>query len=103
MKLPAPPKDISVLITQETKNLGKILDLANTPTPMGKYLHWDNLKHRKPPVDLTSEQWWLGVKFARMGLRREIPMWNAGNQAFSFTMPPLITEYLHEIDSRGSG
>ena len=103
MKLPVPPSDISQLITQETKNLGKILNLANTPTPMGKYLHWDNLRHRKPPDDITSEQWWLGVKFARMGLRREIPLRDVGNQAFSFTMPPLITEYLHEIDSRGSG
>jgi Fic family protein len=103
MKLPVPPKHIGVLIPQETKNLGKILDLANTPTPMGKYLHWDNLRHRKPPDDITSEQWWLGVKFARMGLRREIPMRDVGNQAFSFTMPPLITEYLHQIDSRGSG
>jgi hypothetical protein len=34
MKLPVPPKHIGVLITQETKNLGKILDLANTPTPI---------------------------------------------------------------------
>ena len=30
-------------------------------------------------------------------------MRDVANQAFSFTMPPLITEYLHEIDSRGSG
>ena len=30
-------------------------------------------------------------------------MRDGGKQAFSFTMPPLITEYLHEIDSRGSG
>jgi Fic family protein len=103
MKLPFPPKDLSNLFKQEAANLGKILEVANTPTPDGKYLHWDNLRHRKPPANLTNEQWWLGVKFARFGLRREIPMKDKAGLAFSFSMPPLITEYLHEIDSRGSG
>ncbi len=103
MKLPVPPKDLSNLLNQEATNLGKILEVANTPAPEGKYLHWDNLRHRKPPAHLTSEQWWLGVKFARFGLRREIPMKDKAGLAFSFTMPPLITEHLHEIDSRGSG
>lgn len=66
-------------------------------------MHWDNLRHRKPPANLTHEQWWLGVKFARFSLSRQLPMTDKYGKPFAFTMPPLITEYLHEIDSRGSG
>jgi Fic family protein len=103
MKIPVSPKHLKELIDQETTNISHILGIANTPTPLGKYLHWDNLRHRAPPADLTHEQWWLGVKFARFSLIRELPMADKSGKPFSFTMPALVTEHLHEIDSRGSG
>ena len=103
MKIPASPRHLKVLIDQEAANIGHILDVANSPTPTGKYLHWDNLRHRAPPADLTHEQWWLGVKFARLSLNRQLPMTDKFGRPFSFSMPPLVTEHLHEIDSRGSG
>ena len=103
MKIPASPRHLQELIDRETANISHILGIANTPTPAGKYLHWDNLRHRKPPADLTHEQWWLGIKFARFSLSRELPMADKFGRLFSFTMPPLVTEHLHEIDSRGSG
>jgi Fic family protein len=103
MKIPASPRRLQELIDHETANISHILGIANTPTPAGKYLHWDNLRHRKPPADLTHEQWWLGIKFARFSLSRELPMADKFGRPFSFTMPPLVIEHLHEIDSRGSG
>lgn len=103
MKIPVSPRHLKDLIDQETANISHILRIANSPTPIGKYLHWDNLRHRTPPADLTHEQWWLGVKFARFSLSRELPMTDKHGKPFSFTTPPLVTEHLHEIDSRGSG
>ena len=103
MKHPLTPKRLDELLDQESSNVGRILEVANSPTPAGKYLHWDNLRHRKPPGELTHEQWWLGVKFARFTMRREIPLRDKARRKFHFTIPPLITEHLHEIDSRGSG
>ncbi len=72
-------------------------------TPTGKYLHWDNLRHRQPPEGLTNEQWWLGVKLARYGTQRELSLKDKHGNPFFFNTPPLITQYLHEIDSKGSG
>ena len=103
MKIPISPRHLKELIDQEAANISHILDVANSPTPTGKYLHWDNLRHRAPPAGLTHEQWWLGVKFARLSLNRQLPMTDKFGRPFSFAMPPLVTEYLHEIDSRGSG
>ena len=103
MKHPVSPKRLDELLDQESANVSKILEVSNSPAPAGRYLHWDNLRHRKPPGGLTHEQWWLGVKFSRFTMRREIPLKDKANRRFHFTMPPLITEHLHEIDSRGSG
>lgn len=103
MKIPLKPKPVSKLFEQEAENLTKIFAASISPAPTGKYLHWDNLRHRKPPKGLTSEQWWLGVKMARLGTQRELPLKDKHGTPFIFTMPPLVSQYLHDIDSRGSG
>lgn len=103
MKIPVRPKSLHDLLNQESANLSKILSASIGPTPTGKYLHWDNLRHRTPPEGLTNEQWWAGVRFARLGIERNLPLLDKHGVPFTFSMPPLVTEYLHEIDSRGSG
>lgn len=103
MKIPVTPKSLTKLLTQESAHLSKILSASIGPTPIGKYLHWDNLRHRTPPEGLTNEQWWAGVRFARLGLERNLPLIDKKGEPFTYCMPPLVTEYLHDIDSRGSG
>ena len=71
--------------------------------PRGKYRHWDNLRQLKPPKDLTSEQWWAAVKFARRPLFRQLPLRDAGGRHFVFTMPDEALESLHFIDQHASG
>lgn len=103
MKVPVIPKPLTELLAQEVENLPKIYAASISSTPGGKYLHWDNLRHRDPPEGLSREQWWLGVKLARYGTQRELPLEDKYENPFFFNTPPLITEYLHEIDSKGSG
>lgn len=103
MKMPVLPKPFRELLVQETENLSKIFGLSVSPTPTGKYLHWDKLRHRTPPGDLTSEQWWLAVKIARSGTERNLPLKDKHGKPFTVNTPPLVTQYLHEIDSRASG
>jgi len=103
MKIPVTPKPLFDLLAQETEQLSKVFSTSVGPVPTGKYLHWDNLRHRAPPDGLTSEQWWLAVRFARFGLQRNLPLQDKYGTPFTFNMPPLVTEHLHEIDSRGSG
>lgn len=103
MKIHVIPKPLTELLAQEVENLPKIYAASISSTPGGKYLHWDNLRHRDPPEGLSREQWWLGVKLARYGTQRELPLEDKYENPFFFNTPPLITEYLHEIDSTGSG
>ena len=103
MKIPVIPKPLPELLEQESENLTKIFAMSISPTPTGKYLHWDNLRHRTPPKGLTSEQWWLAVKFARYGTTRKLPLKDKQGNSFSFNTPPLVAHYLHDIDSKGSG
>lgn len=103
MKIPVIPKELDDLLAQESDQLSRVLGAAVGPVPTGKYLHWDKLRHRSPPDGLTSEQWWLAVRFARFGLQRNLPLKDKYGTPFTFNMPPLVTEYLHLIDSKGSG
>lgn len=103
MKIPVPPKSLHELLAQESAHLSEIMSASIGPTPTGKYLHWDNLRHRTPPEGLTNEQWWVGVKFARFGLQRDLPLKDKNGEPFTFSMPPLVAEYLYEVDSKGSG
>ena len=102
-KVPVLPKPLHELFAQESENLSKIFEASVGPTPAGQYLHWDKLRHLTPPGDLTNEQWWLAVKIARSGTQHQLPLKDKNGRPFTFNMPPLVTRYLHEIDSRASG
>ncbi len=72
------------------------------PTVEGRYLHWDELRFRKPPEGLTLEQWWLALKLRRQSTTREIPLRSQDKMAFRFTVPDIVADLLHQID-RGGG
>jgi len=69
----------------------------------GAYLHWDDLRHRPPPDDLTLREWWLGVKLSRLAQRRMLPLRNAEGTPFFYALPDSVLEQLHQIDQRASG
>lgn len=71
--------------------------------PRDRYLHWDKLRRLQPPAGLSSEQWWLKVKLARIDELRRIPLTSASGEPFGYTLPDITLRYLHYIDQRGSG
>lgn len=73
--------------------------------PKGKYLHWEKLKRYKPPKGFTSEEWWYGVKMARIQSRRFLTLAadEKGSQFFSYTMADNVQELLHIIDQKAGG
>jgi Fic family protein len=68
-----------------------------------RYLHWDKLRHLDPPGGLSSEQWWLRIKFARKGELRELPLADPSGQPFSYGVLDSMLRHLHYIDQRCSG
>ena len=99
MRLPrqCPELDLSVL-----ENVVGQMGIA-TPTPEGKYLHWDQLRHRDPPNGLTHEQWWQMVNFTRFSNRKNLSVLSKTHANFHYCPVDQVQEMTSEIDRRASG
>jgi len=103
MKIPMSPPDkpeydkqlFVALFMQSNKSI-------RATTDKGEYLHWDKLRHLLPPFDLSHEQWWLAVKFARKTLYTVLPFIDKNNKPFVLATPDSVLYKLHSID-RSSG
>lgn len=105
MKLPRPAAQIGDLLRRTDLNtrLPAILGAGIGPTSDGKYLHWDDLTHRDPPAGLTREEWWLGIKFARISLARPFPLRSVDGMPFTCSLTDAALAFLHWIDQHGAG
>ena len=103
MKPIPPPPTFDEAITAAQGRLTEILQGGITPTPRGRYYHWDKLRHLKPPEGLSSEEWWASVKIARRQMRRTLPLTTATGEPFTFAMVDPIQEMLHKIDQQAAG
>ena len=77
--------------------------LSQGPLAKGKYRHWDRLRHLAPPDDLTSEEWWLGIKLARQKLYKTVPLKDKHGEQFVFSTPDPVERNLHHIAQHASG
>lgn len=63
-----------------------------------RYLHWDDLRRRPAPENLTHEEWWAALKIRRDAVLRSIPLLDKTGEPFRFTVPDGLAEQLHRID-----
>ena len=106
MRIPKSPPDLKTLFANISSDSEKFLDLMRTVSPHinGKYLHWDDLLHRTPPEGLSHEEWWLGIKLARITSQKQVPfLVDKSRGLFTYTLVDPIPEMLHEIDLRVGG
>ncbi|WP_420455583.1 Fic family protein [Rubrivirga sp.] len=102
---PQPPRPFPLLVrdAQRAGRLEVVFEHAFDPTPGGKYLPWDKLRHQTPPADLSPQEWWLGTKFARQPLLRDLPLVGTTGAALRYATPDPVTERLQRIDRDASG
>lgn len=91
------------LFDLHTPKLKVIMEKSITATPNGRYMHWDQLRHRPPPENLNSEEWWFGVKLARTLLYKKLPLTDSNGKCFKYAITDNVLEMLHKIDSRAHG
>lgn len=106
MKIPKTPPDIADLLKTVGEDQKKFLEVMQSVSSgtSGKYLHWDRLLYRKPPNGLTHEEWWLGLKMARLAAANILPsMLDKTEGPFSYNLTEPVPERLHEIDLRAGG
>jgi len=92
-----------VLRSLGDERLQVILAAGIGPSVGGRYLHWDDIRHRTPPLDLSVREWWAAIRFARSVSARHLPLVSASGQPFTYTLPDEALELLHWIDQYGAG
>jgi Fic family protein len=104
MKIPLQAPSLENLMAE--LGPGVFAHMVNAPQPNlveGRYLHWDELRHRSPPMELSPEQWWLSIKLSRTAQYRLLPLLDKDNRPFVFAMPEPILRALHLLDRDTAG
>lgn len=103
MKLPVQPPAWRPLFERSGKMLGTVLELGLGPEVKGVYEHWDHLRHLTPPTGLGSEDWWLGIKLARLALVRRLPLQDKAGQPFSVVLSDGLQRRLFLVARDAAG
>jgi Fic family protein len=99
------------LLARNDSRLLEALSAPRDPREATTYLHWDKLRRLKPPRGLTSEEWWLKIKFERRPGLRSLPLLDdgegspvlSGGKPFVYGLPDSVLRGLHRIDQRCAG
>ncbi len=103
MRIPLPPPALDFADPGAVDALLKALVGAATPAPGGRYLHWDDFRHKPAPEGVSAENYWHAVKYARRAASRAIPLRDLKGNFFRFASVPLLTEFLHMVDRDAGG
>lgn len=102
MKLPLTPPPLANLLTELSPTEIDHL-FGRGPLVRGRYLHWDEVRHRTPPKGLSHKVWWAGIKFARGSLLKELPFADKHGRPMRVGMPDPVLRALHAIDRQAAG
>ena len=105
MRLPERAPSFRDMLRDEhlVQDLPRVLGAGIGPLVDGRYIHWDSLRHRTRPADLSHRQWWLGIAFAREPAMRSIPLIASDGRPFRYSLPDPVLELLHWIDQHAAG
>jgi Fic family protein len=99
---PAPTiEDLTMRLAAE--DLAAVFGRPDEDGERNRYLHWDKLRRLPAPGGLTSEQWWVKVKYARREVTRPLPLTDRDGNHFGYTLPDQVHRSLHHVDQRGGG
>jgi Fic family protein len=84
-------------------DLQRIIGLSSSLPTTGKYLHWDILRHLKPPEGYAREEWWAVLKLRRQGQAKRVPLTDSQGKPFTYSTVDPTTEMLQKIDQGAGG
>lgn len=88
---------------RNVKRLGDIATDPSGPEVRGIYKHWDHLRHLTPPDGMTTEQWWFGIKLARMTQQRRLPLLDKQHRPFGLTLSDGVQRRLFQVARDAAG
>ena len=107
MRKPLQPPDWLQLMAQYAdEGPERMIDLfasGRAVDDKGRYLHWDQMRHRQPPDGHTLNEWWVGTAASRANNARPLPFTGTDGNPFRFTNIDRIQQMVHRIDQQASG
>lgn len=107
MKIPVGPPPFHTLSARYFAQKGFVARMlaagAWTATIGDDYVHWDKLRHLPAPNGITSEEWWVAIKAARMSIVQRLPCHDTAHRTFQVATPDPLLRYLSEADRDLSG
>lgn len=100
-RISRPPPLFDVLKGVDAPTMIRLVDAGATVG--GRYLHWNEVRRRKPPEGLTLEQWWAGMRWARHLSARPTGLLDARGDPFTYSLVDPLLERLHNLDLRAAG
>ena len=102
-----PPPDrielAKAIASSDPQRLVEIVAEGQPTDAKGRYLHWDEMRFRDPPNDLTLEEWWLGTAASRAAMARTLPLRDRKGRPFRFSNVDPVNEMVHHIDQYAGG
>ena len=105
MKMPEKPPGMRDILTQTTdqEKIRRIMGLGyDLPIPH-KYLHWDKLRHLKPPEGFSHDEWWAALKLRRQVQAKLVPLRDSRGNPFVYSTVDPVGEILQKIDQGAGG
>ena len=103
MKIPVKPPAYQKIIDESGKDLFHYFQNFGPTDIKGRYLHWDKLRHLKPPDGFTVEQWWAGTKLNRVFNFKKLDFRCKEGSKFVYYLTDAIQEQLHWLDKNAAG
>ena len=108
MKIPVIPPDHQAIVNTSLEEgmddiVWRLMTVISPVDNKGRYLHWDKLRHLTPPEGISCEQWWAGIKLARIRSYKKLPLLDKGGRPFQFALTDQMNEELHWLDRYASG
>lgn len=79
------------------------LNAPDDPRVRKEYLHWNKVRHLKPPPDLNHREWWWKIASERRGNFREFPLTDIDGERFVYGLPDIVLKSLRLVDKHCSG
>ena len=105
MKRPRPSPQLNEMLglLNPDRVTAILVDGGIGPAVDGRYFHWEELRYRTPPRDLSTQEWWFGVKMARTQGRRLLPFADTAGEFFSYVLTDEALSLLHQIEQQAAG
>lgn len=98
MRIPEHAPTLEELSTELLGRFPHILDSATDIAELEHYRHWDDLRHRDPPRDLSRREWWAALKLQRAGAAQPLPLLDNAGRRLTYVRTAHADRLLHRLD-----